>query len=110
MYEQSYLTYIIPASEHKYTPDFILSNGIIVETKGLFEIADRKKHLIIKETYPNLDIRFVFTDPNSKLYKGSKTTYADWCIKNGYKYAAKLIPAEWFKESKKSIVGLKSKG
>jgi hypothetical protein len=35
-------------SYRTYTPDFILSNGIIVETKGRFLTADRMKHLAIK--------------------------------------------------------------
>jgi hypothetical protein len=36
-----------------YTPDFvILSNGIIVETKGRFVAADRKKHLLIQKQEP----------------------------------------------------------
>ena len=105
------MTYKIPESVHKYTPDFILSNGIIIEAKGLFEADDRKKHLLIKSQYPHLDIRFVFSNPRNKLYKGSKTTYADWCQKYGFKYASKSIPASWFKERKKrnSAVGLLEK-
>ena len=106
VYEQSYLLYTIPASDHRYTPDFILSNGIIIEAKGLFESDDRKKHLLIKKQYPNLDIRFVFQNPNNKLYKGSKTTYADWCKKYGYKYATNLIPDSWFREKHKNTDGL----
>jgi len=31
-----------------YTPDFILPNGIIIESKGMFTAADRRKHLAIK--------------------------------------------------------------
>ena len=42
-----------------YTPDFILDNGIIIETKGMFDSEDRRKHLCIKKQYPKLDIRFV---------------------------------------------------
>ncbi len=108
VYESRYLTYKIPESVHKYTPDFILSNGIIIEAKGLFEADDRKKHLLIKSQYPHLDIRFVFSNPRNKLYKGSKTTYADWCVKYGFKYASKTIPPSWFKERKKKngAVGL----
>ena len=30
-----------------YTPDFILNNGIIIETKGRFRTDERKKHLCI---------------------------------------------------------------
>ena len=80
-----------------YTPDFILSNGIIIETKGRFLAADRKKHLCIKKQHPKLDIRFVFDNPYRKLYKGGKMTYADWCNKYGYQFC-KLnegIPQEW---------------
>ena len=32
----------------KYIPDFILSNGIILEVKGRFVLDDRKKHLFVK--------------------------------------------------------------
>ena len=28
-----------------YTPDFVLPNGIIIESKGMFTAADRRKHL-----------------------------------------------------------------
>jgi hypothetical protein len=81
-----------------YTPDFKLPNGIIIETKGRFTPDDRKKHLLIKEQYPDLDIRFVFSNSNNKIRKGSKTSYADWCDKNGFLYADKLIPEEWLRE------------
>ena len=79
-----------------YTPDFILKKGyIIVETKGRFTTADRKKHLLIKRQHPKLDIRFVFQNSRAKLYKGAKSTYADWCDKHGFMYADKSIPDEW---------------
>jgi len=81
-----------------YTPDFILSNGIIVETKGRFITADRKKHLCIKKQHPSLDIRFVFTNSRSKLSKGAKSTYAQWCIKHGFRYYDRIIPEDWLKE------------
>lgn len=101
-YEGLTIKYLIPAIYHTYKPDFpLLHNGIIIETKGIFDSADRQKHVYIKEQYPELDIRFVFTNPNNKLYKGSKTTYAMWCEKNGFKWAAKVIPEEWLKEPQK---------
>jgi len=78
-----------------YTPDFILPNGIIVEGKGKFDSADRSKHLLVKEQHPELDIRFVFSNSNSKLYKGSNSTYANWCVKHGFKYSDKLVPKDW---------------
>lgn len=83
-----------------YTPDFELPNGIIIETKGRFVAVDRRKHLEIKKQQPLLDIRFVFSNSSAKLYKGAKSTYADWCTKNGFKYADKVIPEEWIGENK----------
>lgn len=98
-YETVRIPYVVPASNHRYTPDFVLPNGIIIESKGLWETDDRKKHLLIKEAHPDLDIRFVFSSSRTKIYKGSKTAYADVCIKNGWKFADKLIPKEWLKEA-----------
>lgn len=82
-----------------YTPDFELPNGIIIESKGRFVAADRKKHLLVQRQFPELDIRFVFSNSKGKISKGSKTSYADWCDKHGYTYADKLIPEEWIKET-----------
>jgi len=95
-YETEKVPYIIPASNHTYSPDFKLPNGIRVETKGRFVAADRKKHLLVKAQNPTLDIRFVFSNSKNKITKNSKTTYADWCEKNGYKYSDKVIPEDWF--------------
>lgn len=81
-----------------YTPDFVLPNGIIIETKGRFTVDDRRKHLKIKKQHSNLDIRFVFSNSRAKLSKGAKTNYADWCTKNKFLYADKIIPLEWIEE------------
>ena len=82
-----------------YTPDFVLHNGIIIETKGRFMAADRRKHLEIRKQYGDeYDIRFVFSNSKSKLSKGAKSSYGDWCTKNGFLYADKVIPKEWLNE------------
>ena len=96
-YEKHKITYTKPATQHTYTPDFKLPNGIFIETKGRFVLADRKKHQLIKEQSPALDIRFVFQNSRNKIRKGSKTTYADWCVKNGFLYSDKSVPEEWYK-------------
>jgi len=98
-YEELKISYSVPESLHTYTPDFELPNGIIIESKGRFVAADRKKHLLIKQQYPHLDIRFVFSNSRTKINKGSKTSYADWCNKFGFLYADKLIPKEWIDET-----------
>lgn len=97
-YEKLKLDYVKPASKHVYTPDFVLSNGIIIETKGRFLLADRQKHILVKRHNPTLDIRFVFSNSNARISKASTTTYAQWCIKNGFKYSDKTIPEEWYSE------------
>lgn len=97
-YEQHKVLYVKPVTYHEYTPDFRLPNGIFVETKGRFVLEDRKKHLLIKSQHPELDIRFVFQNSKNKIRKGSKTTYADWCEKHGFKYADKAIPEDWVEE------------
>lgn len=94
LYEDKKITYQVN-QVRTYTPDFILPNGIIIETKGRFVVDDRMKHLMIREQYPHLDLRFVFSNSRNKIRKGSKTTYGDWCDKHGFQYADKRIPDEW---------------
>lgn len=100
-YEEETIRYTQPAKERRYTADFRLPNGIIIETKGRFVTADRQKHLMVQEQHPDLDIRFVFSNPNARISKQSQTTYADWCRKNGFQYAKGSVPAEWINEKKK---------
>lgn len=100
-YEEHKLSYTKPAKKHTYTPDFYLypksGKTIIVESKGRFVTADRQKMVLIKEQYPDLDIRFVFSNSRARISKASKTTYAMWCEKHGFEYADKLIPESWLK-------------
>lgn len=94
---KSKIKFVQPEVDRTYTPDFVLPNGVIIETKGRFTLEDRKKHLWIQEQYGDkYDIRFVFSNSRSKIRKGSKTSYADWCTKHGFLYADKQIPEDWF--------------
>lgn len=102
-YEAEKIEYEVPARRAKYTPDFpIYTRGtgkkVIIETKGQFKAADRKKHLLIKQQHPDIDLRFVFTNPNQRLSKQSKTTYAKWCEDHGFLFAKGLPPIEWLDE------------
>lgn len=97
-YEAHKLKYTPPQKVRTYTPDFILPNGIVIETKGRFLTADRQKHKHIKTEHPDLEVRFVFSNPQQRISKTSSTTYAMWCEQYGFKYAAKLIPNTWFNE------------
>lgn len=97
-YEELTLKYVKPSKLHRYTPDFLLPNGIIVETKGRFVTADRQKMLLVRSQYPDLDIRIVFSNPQTRISKKSKTTYAMWCEKYGFLFAKQMIPMEWIQE------------
>lgn len=99
VYEKFTIKYEQPAKLRKYTPDFLLlDNGIIAETKGRFVTSDRQKHLLVKAQFPDLDIRFVFSNPNQRISKKSQTTYAMWCESKGFKYAKRDIPESWLRE------------
>lgn len=97
-FETLKIPYVKPETKHTYMPDFILDNGIIIETKGRWLLDDRKKHLLIRKQHPNLDIRILFQNANAKISKGSKTSYADFCDKHGIQYANREIPEAWLKE------------
>ena len=98
-YEAFKLKYLVPVKHATYTWDFtILHNGILVETKGRFVTADRKKHLLIQEQFPDLDIRFVFSNPRQKIGKKSETTYGMWCDRAGFIYATRSVPQAWLDE------------
>ena len=97
IYEEVHIPWRLEKS-CKYTPDFVLPNGIIIETKGRFVTADRQKHLYIRKQHPELDIRFVFSRSSSKISKTSKTTYAKWCTTKGFLFADAAIPQRWLDE------------
>lgn len=97
-FETLKVPYVKPETKHIYTPDFILDNGIIIETKGRWLLDDRKKHILIRKQRPDLDIRILFQNANAKISKGSKTSYADFCEKHGITYAHREIPVAWLKE------------
>lgn len=95
--------YMVPAKEktERYTPDFPLKTRtgkkIYIETKGRLTAENRKKYLRVKNLL-GIDLRFIFQRPNNKIYKGSKTTYAEWCEQNGFLWAKDTLPDEWLME------------
>lgn len=103
-YEITQIPYIVPESKHKYTVDWTIINGVLIETKGyLSDHVERNKYVLLKKQYPELDLRFVFDNPN-KLCGGMKTTHAEWAIKNGFQYCGiKDVDQirSWVKEAKK---------
>ena len=112
-HEYQYEACRIPYSlECHYVPDYILPNGIVIEAKGHFTSADRRKMRAVKAAHPDLEIRMVFGRATNKLNKTSRTTYWKWCETKGFPWANKSIPTEWHYESpfRKSIAALAELG
>ena len=85
-YEVKKLKYVIPATDHNYLVDFSLENGIDIECKGYLRDSDERwKYELIKEQYPEVDLRFVFANPDKPISR-TKMTHADWCDKVGFKW------------------------
>jgi len=97
-YEPERIRYVI---EHDYIPDVKLDNGIYVELKGRLTVADRRKTLAVIKQNKGIDLRFCFQSAHNKLYKGAKSTYAEWCDKYKIKWCQGEIPDEWINEKPK---------
>ena len=92
-YESKKISYVI---QHHYTPDFILPNHVILECKGYWDAADRRKIKTIKKDNPDIDLRMVFQAPFNTISKKSKTTYAQWCENLGIPWTSfHDIPLVW---------------
>ena len=102
-YENVKIKYEQPAKQRTYTPDFILPNGIIVEAKGRLTVETRKKHKWLAAQYPELDIRLLFQRASNKIYKGSKTSYGEWCDRYDIPWAEGRVPQEWLDEDTRDI-------
>lgn len=97
LFEPHQVPYIING---KYTPDFLLPNGIYVEAKGKLDRDTIRKMISVKKSNPHLDIRFVFMKANNPLRKGAKLRYWQWAEKHGFPWAEGTIPLEWWKEDR----------
>ena len=87
-YEVTKIPYTVPESNHNYTVDWTFINGLLVETKGyLSDHKERYKYVLLKQQHPDLDLRFVFDNPN-KLCGGTKMTHAKWAEKYGFAYCS----------------------
>lgn len=103
-YECIVIPYKIPVTEHKYKTDWSFYDlPFYIETKGwLSSSQERNKYILIKQQHPDIDLRFVFANPNKKCGR-TKYTHADWAKKHGFKYCS-IYDTEtlvsWFNEKK----------
>ena len=79
----------------RYTPDFVLASGIIIETKGRFDAKDRRKMLAVRDEYTDYRFVMLFMRDN-RISRRSNTYYSDWCMTNQYEFAIGEPLKEWF--------------
>ena len=102
-YEELVIEWTPEVKVRKYTPDFTFQKkdgtDMIIETKGRWVTADRMKMKQVVKQHPHLDIRMVFQNPNARISKTSRTTYAQWCEKHlGIPWAKGDVPDAWLEE------------
>ena len=98
-YEEGKLEYQPPPPPPaKYIPDWTIERKdgttLVIETKGYFSPADRKKMLAVRASNPDITFVLVFQQ-NNKLYRAAKKRYSDWAEENGFDYSIDEIKEEW---------------
>lgn len=86
-----------------YRPDFVLANGIYLESKGRLTSAERTKILEILNTSQLItrdNYRLLFMG-DKRINKNSDTRYSDWAAKNGIVFHVSPkgeVPKQWLKK------------
>jgi hypothetical protein len=86
-YEPQRFKFIQPEVERTYIPDFKTGrSNIFIEAKGKLDLETRKKMVWFRDSNPTIRIIFLFMNPDNKITKRSKTTYAMWATDNGFEW------------------------
>ena len=72
--------------ENNYNPDFKMTANVYLEAKGFFKPSDRRKMVEVMKQHPDKVFIMFFQDSRIRLSKKSKTTYGDWCDKQGIQW------------------------
>ena len=86
-YESEKIYYVQPEKIRIYHPDWTIGKNVYIETKGRFTASDRQKILYVMKSNLFCTIYLLFQNSKVTLSKVSKTTYGDWCTKNGVLWA-----------------------
>jgi hypothetical protein len=86
-YEPQRFKFIQPEVERTYIPDFKTGrSNVFIEAKGKLDLETRKKMVWFRDSNPTVRIIFLFMNPDNKITKRSKTTYAMWATDNGFEW------------------------
>lgn len=96
-YEPERIEYMLPK---RYIPDFVVTTRsgkkIYLEVKGWMRWEDQQKMRAVKNSRPDLDIRFVFAADNR--VQTSEMRCSEWCDKYDFKYCVGVLPKSWWNE------------
>ena len=74
-YEATKLDYV---THHKYIADFTIGD-VLIEVKGFWPAEQRAKIRLLIKCNPGIKLFVALRNPNTKVNKNSRLTYADWC-------------------------------
>ena len=89
--------------DHTYTPDFpiVTRSGkkIYVEAKGRFDQERRRAMRWGRKCNPDMDLRFLFQNANTKIHARAKLTLGEWATREGFEWASgTTVPESWLDE------------
>lgn len=83
-------------TKHIYTPDFYCPDyNSYIEVKGWFKAIHRKKHIGVRDTWPDMVVNILF-QYNGWIGKKKVTSYTQWCMQQHIPCSVTNIPKEWF--------------
>jgi hypothetical protein len=101
-YEAVRVFFTPPLKAHTKTWDWLITTDsgteFIIETKGWWPPKVRLAETAAIKQNPAFDVRYCFQRASTKINKGSKTSYADWCDKRGIRWCEGSIPPCWLSE------------
>jgi hypothetical protein len=103
-YETERIPYTVPETRKNYIPDFKVTTRsgktIYVECKGRWLANDFQKLKLVKQQYPDLDLRMVF-QRDLPIRKGSNTRYSTRAMKLNIPFTVSskgTVPQQWLEE------------
>ena len=99
VYEPFKIDYVQPSKDRVYMPDLVYPNdpNNVYEVKGFPRDKNSlEKSLHVRESNPEINIRFILAKKNSRAYPGVKMFLNDWLDKYEFEWCFyKEIPKSW---------------
>jgi len=100
------LIYTVPAQRKNYLLERVaLNTKIIINRLSKLTPGEREKLNLIKDQYPDADLRFIVSNPDAPIEKGSTVSIGNWLTDRGFLWAKHTMPEAWLKEIQKQQKG-----